>query len=482
MRAATRPSSLRTCWCSGTAQLIAAQDTYIRTTAPGLNYGNSTSLIVDRSGGSYGDQRALLQFDLSAIPAGATITSATLKMQATQNGGAFNINVYQVTQAWVEGSGNGTADAANWNERSPGTNWSTAGGSFNTTPVATLNTGAVGQHSWDLTTLVQSWFAGTTANNGILLGSQDLGTTTITYDSSEGATPPRLDINYVPPANVAPVITSNGGGATAAVNVAENTTAVTTVTATDADLPAQTLTYSISGGADAAKFTHQRCHGRFELRRGPELRGTHGRRGEQCLRRDGASQRRFARPTRRPRRDRHGRQRQQPGHHVQRRRAHHCRSASPRTPPPSPPSPPPTPTCRRRSLTYSISGGADAAKFSINSSTGVLSFVAAPNYEAPTDAGANNVYDVTVQVSDGTLTDTQALAVAVTDVSNVLVVTTTSDVTDGVVTSIEALNANKGADGFISLREAILAANNTAGADTIFLPAGTFTFALGGQK
>ena len=33
----------------------------------------------------------------------------------------------------------------------------------------------------------------------------------------------------------APVITSDGGGASAAINVAENTTAVTTVTATDAD-------------------------------------------------------------------------------------------------------------------------------------------------------------------------------------------------------------------------------------------------------
>ena len=50
-----------------------------------------------------------------------------------------------------------------------------------------------------------------------------------------------------------PVITSNGGGASATLNVAENTTAVTTVTATDADLPAQTLTYTITGGADAAR-------------------------------------------------------------------------------------------------------------------------------------------------------------------------------------------------------------------------------------
>jgi Ca2+-binding RTX toxin-like protein len=66
-------------------------------------------------------------------------------------------------------------------------------------------------------------------------------------------------------------------------------------------------------------------------------------------------------------------------------------------------------------LAYSISGGADAARFQINAATGALSFKTAPNFEAPTDAGANNVYDVTVQVSDGSLTDTQALAVTVTN-------------------------------------------------------------------
>ena len=53
-------------------------------------------------------------------------------------------------------------------------------------------------------------------------------------------------------------------------------------------------------------------------------------------------------------------------------------------------------------LTYSIAGGADAAKFTINSTSGALTFIAAPDFEAPTDYGANNVYDVTVQVSDGT--------------------------------------------------------------------------------
>ncbi len=68
-------------------------------------------------------------------------------------------------------------------------------------------------------------------------------------------------------------------------------------------------------------------------------------------------------------------------------------------------------------FSFSIVGGADSDKFSINASTGVLAFVAAPNFEAPGDAGANNVYDVQVQVSDGTLTDTQDITVTVTNVN-----------------------------------------------------------------
>src|SRR5437016_6097789 len=69
-----------------------------------------------------------------------------------------------------------------------------------------------------------------------------------------------------------------------------------------------------------------------------------------------------------------------------------------------------------QSLGYSISGGADAALFTIDSTSGALAFLTAPNFEAPADAGGNNVYDLTVQVSDGHGgTDTQAIAVSVTD-------------------------------------------------------------------
>ena len=73
-----------------------------------------------------------------------------------------------------------------------------------------------------------------------------------------------------------------------------------------------------------------------------------------------------------------------------------------------------------QTLSYSIIGGADASKFTIDSNTGALSFVTAPNFELPTDAGGNNVYDVTVQVSDGHGgTDSQAISVSVANTNDV---------------------------------------------------------------
>jgi VCBS repeat-containing protein len=67
--------------------------------------------------------------------------------------------------------------------------------------------------------------------------------------------------------------------------------------------------------------------------------------------------------------------------------------------------------------TYSIVGGADASKFTIDAGTGALSFIAAPNFESPTDSGANNSYVVQVQASDGTLTGSQTITVNVQDVN-----------------------------------------------------------------
>ena len=69
---------------------------------------------------------------------------------------------------------------------------------------------------------------------------------------------------------------------------------------------------------------------------------------------------------------------------------------------------------------YSIESGADASLFSIVSSTGVLTFKTAPNFENPQDSGRNNVYGVVVRATSGGVgrvkTVDQTITVTVTDV------------------------------------------------------------------
>ena len=67
------------------------------------------------------------------------------------------------------------------------------------------------------------------------------------------------------------------------------------------------------------------------------------------------------------------------------------------------------------SLTFAL-GGTDGALFNISATTGVVSFKTAPDFEAPTDADANNVYNITVTANDGVHTSpAQAVAITVTD-------------------------------------------------------------------
>ncbi len=51
-------------------------------------------------------------------------------------------------------------------------------------------------------------------------------------------------------------------------------------------------------------------------------------------------------------------------------------------------------------VTWSIDGGSDAAKFQINAQTGAITFLSAPDFEAPTDSDRNNTYVVRVKAVD----------------------------------------------------------------------------------
>ena len=92
-------------------------------------------------------------------------------------------------------------------------------------------------------------------------------------------------------------------------------------------------------------------------------------------------------------------------------------------------------------LTYSL-GGADAAAFSIDPTTGQLKTKSALDYETKT------AYTVTVTVSDGTLTDTITVTINVTDIDETPVVSTlnllsgrTPQVRDAIVAAVPGVNS-----------------------------------------
>jgi pyrimidine deaminase RibD-like protein len=227
----------------------------------------------------------------------------------------------------------------------------------------------------------------------------------VTVQTSDGALAATQDITVIVTAlnDNNPVITSNG-----VLSIAENTTAVAIVTATDADLPAQTLTYSISGGADSTLFSINPSTGDLTFITAPDFEvpadasGDHiysvtvqASDGELTVTQD-ITVTVTAVNDNNPVITSNG-------------VLSIAENATTVTTVTATDADLPAQT-----LTYSISGGADSALFSINSSTGELTYITAPDYEIPTDAGIDNIYNVTVQTSDGELTATQDIAVAVT--------------------------------------------------------------------
>ncbi|MGL5363385.1 MAG: cadherin domain-containing protein, partial [Bosea sp. (in: a-proteobacteria)] len=221
--------------------------------------------------------------------------------------------------------------------------------------------------------------------------------------------------------NEAPTITSNGGGPTASITIAENGTAVTTVTATDPDTPS-TLTYSLVGGADQALFTINVTTGVLTFIGAPNFDAPTDAGGNnvydvQVRVSDGAltSTQSIAvtvtNVNEAPVISSNG-----GGPTASINYMENVGAAAVTTVVAADQD-------AATTLTYSIVGGADSGKFTINATTGVLTFVTNPDFETPTDSGGDNTYDVIVQVSDGTLLDTQAIAITVVNDNDAPVIT-----------------------------------------------------------
>jgi hypothetical protein len=232
-----------------------------------------------------------------------------------------------------------------------------------------------------------------------------------------------ISVTLAAVSNQVPTITSDGAGASATIAVQEDTLAVTTVKATDPDV-AQTLTYSIIGGADAALFAIDSKAGTLTFKSAPDFEApTDADKNNSYLIEvqvadDGAPSLTDTQAITVNVNDVKEAGNAPPAITSNGGKAKAKISLAENT------STVTTIAAKDadagQTLTFSIEGGADAQLFAIDSTAGTLTFKSAPDFEAPTDAGKNNSYVVRVQVADDgnpSLTDTQAITVKVTDVA-----------------------------------------------------------------
>ncbi|GAB4420234.1 MAG: hypothetical protein OHK0039_33600 [Bacteroidia bacterium] len=192
-----------------------------------LSNGSGTALFAGNT--NNGDiRRALLQFDLSGIPANATITAASLTLTMNQTiAGATTMTLRKVDASWGEGGSvasgqqGGGASAqpgdATWLHRSFATTlWTTPGGDFSATVSASTSVAGNGNYTWTSAQLaadVQAWLASPATNFGwILLGNEGATPSAKRFVSREGAAAsrPKLTITYTLPcqAPAVPVLTA----------------------------------------------------------------------------------------------------------------------------------------------------------------------------------------------------------------------------------------------------------------------------------
>jgi hypothetical protein len=126
--------------------------------------------------------RCLFQFDLTSIPASATVNSAVLTLYRYGNDGttAYSYGAYEVLRAWTEGTGTDTetGDGTDWNTYDGTNNWGTAGCNNTTSDRSATAENAhainyASDNTWSIPIMVQDWVTTPANNKGVLIATLD---------------------------------------------------------------------------------------------------------------------------------------------------------------------------------------------------------------------------------------------------------------------------------------------------------------------
>ena len=238
-------------------------DTYLSGAATTTNYGNAATLQVDGSTTAGTQRSALLRWNLGSIPANASVTSASIALNVTDSS-TIAYPLYDVAKPWVEGTG-AAGSGATWATYDGTTAWGTAGastttgnidrGTLNLWSSSTTSFSTAGVRTVSLTadglTVVRRWVAGG-SNNGVMIQQYSGSSNTLYFNSAEGTTPPKLNINYCTGAPPTYNLTADDdGNGTVTLNPIGGVYASgTTVTLTP--VPSSGYKFSSWSGANAA--------------------------------------------------------------------------------------------------------------------------------------------------------------------------------------------------------------------------------------
>jgi hypothetical protein len=219
----------------GSSGYAGTLDTHLTRSRPAQSNCNEPFVRVGDAQGFVG----LLRFDLTTLPVGADVVSATLRLHSVERSNASEIEVgaYVVSR---------TVDIcqANWNDAGLGELWGAPGGQdVQTDRPATSEASTVISGLWqwyeiDVTAAVRNWVEGNVPNNGLILlarGSDSgfYGFASASY--SQPALRPVLSVAHLPPLSATPTASATptrSPSSTAAPTQSPTASATTTPSAT----------------------------------------------------------------------------------------------------------------------------------------------------------------------------------------------------------------------------------------------------------
>ncbi|MBJ7518338.1 MAG: DNRLRE domain-containing protein [Solirubrobacteraceae bacterium] len=182
-------------------------DASLLESVPDSGYGASEGIFVGEYAAYPGyDNRGVLRFDLTDVPADAKVLQAKLGLRSyyKENSSEKEMGVHALTRSF-------TTDAT-WNDHDGTGAWTAAGGDFEAEPAAVATVGAsLGWHAWHPTELVQEWVEGSRENHGLLVkdmpGEPENGTEFRSSEYGTATDRPYIDVMWHPRTGDLPVYT-----------------------------------------------------------------------------------------------------------------------------------------------------------------------------------------------------------------------------------------------------------------------------------